>query len=44
MATEIEKQELMDTLKFTPRNYTITLSGYGGEIAVGTVDRKVYDY
>lgn len=44
MATETEKQELIDTLKFTPRNYTIILSGYGGEIAVGTVDRKIYDY
>lgn len=44
MATEEQQQELLDTLKFTPVTYTLTLSGYGGEIAVGRVERKVYDY
>jgi hypothetical protein len=44
MATKKEKEVLMQTLKFTPRTYTISLGGYGGEIVVGRVDRKIYDY
>ena len=44
MATEQEKQELMEVLKFTPRTYKVRLWGYGGEYVMGTVDRKVYDY
>ena len=44
MATEEQKQELIDTLKFTPTTYTVTLCGYGGEIVMGEVERKVYDY
>jgi hypothetical protein len=41
---EIEQQKLIDTLKFTPRTYKVQMWGYGGEIAMGTVDRKIYDY
>jgi hypothetical protein len=44
MATKKQKQELIETLKFTPRTYTITLSGYGGECYAGLVDRKIYDF
>jgi hypothetical protein len=44
MATDQEKQELMEVLKFTPRTYKISMWGYGGEKVMGTVDRKVYDY
>jgi hypothetical protein len=44
MATKQEKQQLIDTLKFTPRTYTISMWGYGGEKVMGTVDPKVWDY
>lgn len=44
MATEQEKDELMQTLKFTPRNYRVEIWGYGGEIYWGAVDRKIYDH
>jgi hypothetical protein len=39
-----EQQKLIDTLKFTPRTYRVSMWGYGGEIVMGTVDRKIYDY
>ena len=42
--TNPEHEKLMETLKFTPRTYKITLWGYGGEYIMGTVDRKIYDY
>lgn len=44
MATEQEKQELIDTLKFTPVTYTIQLWGYGGEIAVAKINKEQYEY
>ncbi len=44
MATQEEKQELINVLKFTPRTYRVRLWGYGGEYVMGTVDRKIYDY
>ena len=44
MATRKQKEQLMDTLRFTPRNITISLSGYGGEIALGTVDPATARY
>lgn len=44
MATKEEKQQLIDTLRFTPRTYKIALWGYGGEKVMGTVDPKVWDY
>ena len=44
MATDQEKEQLMETLKFTPRNYRIELGAYGGEVYFGTVDRKIYDF
>jgi len=44
MATKKEKDELLATLKFTPRTYQIYIGGYGGEAYAGKVDRAVYDY
>lgn len=44
MATSKQKQELINTLKFTPINVRISLQGYGGESYAGRVDRKIYDY
>lgn len=44
MATNQEKEELLEILKFTPRTYRLTIWGYGGEKVMGTVDRKIYEY
>jgi hypothetical protein len=44
MATDQEKEQLIETLKFTPRNYRIELGAYGGEVYFGAVDRKIYDF
>jgi hypothetical protein len=41
---ELEQEKLMATLKFTPRKYTISMWGYGGEKVMGTVSREVWDY
>ena len=39
-----EHEELIQTLKFTPRTYRLMLSGYGGEIVLGSVPREQYQY
>jgi len=44
MATKTQQQQLIDTLKFTPRTYKVSMWGYGGEKVMGTVDRAVWDY
>lgn len=44
MATQEEKQKFYDALAFTPRTYSIAMWGYGGEIVMGTVERKIFDY
>jgi len=44
MATNKEKEELLEILKFTPRTYKISMWGYGGEKVMGTVSREVWDY
>jgi Zn finger protein HypA/HybF involved in hydrogenase expression len=44
MATQAEKKLLIETLKFTPRTYKISMWGYGGEKVMGTVEREVWDY
>lgn len=46
MATKKQKeqQKIIETLKFTPCTYTISIGGYGGETYCGVVDRKIYDY
>lgn len=40
----LEHERLIEVLKFTPCTYTIQMWGYGGEHAIGTVERKIYDY
>jgi hypothetical protein len=44
MATLEEQQKLIDTLKFTPRTYTVSMWGYGGEKVMGTTTQEVWDY
>jgi len=44
MATKKQQEELIQTLKFTPRTYNIYIGGYGGEAYAGTVDKATYDY
>lgn len=46
MATKKQKeqQKIIETLKFIPCTYTISIGGYGGETYCGIVDRKIYDY
>lgn len=44
MATKKQQEELIQTLKFTPRTYTIYIGGYGGESYAGKVDRATYEY
>jgi hypothetical protein len=44
MATKKEKEQLIEVLKFTPITVKVEMSGYGGEVVMGTVDRKIYDY
>ena len=41
---ELEQQKIIDTLKFTPRTYKVSMWGYGGETVMGTVSREIYDY
>jgi len=44
MATAEQKEQLAETLKFTPRNYTITLWGYGGEVSVAKINKEQFEY
>jgi hypothetical protein len=44
MATQEEQQRLIETLKFTPRTYKVSMWGYGGERVMGTVDKEVWNY
>lgn len=44
MSTEREQQELIDTLKFTPTTYRLSLWGYGGEVAVAKINKEQYEY
>ena len=44
MATKKEQEELMETLKWTPRTYNISIYGYGGEIAMGRIEPGTVDY
>ena len=41
---ELEQQKIIDTLKFTPRTYKISMWGYGGEKVMGTVPKESWDY
>jgi hypothetical protein len=44
MATRKQKDELLQTLKFTPVRARIMLSGYGGECYIGSVSREDYEF
>ena len=44
MATRKQKDELIQTLKFTPVRARIMLSGYGGECYIGSVSREDYEF
>lgn len=44
MASKKQKQDLIKALKFTPREIEITLSGYGGEVAIGRISEEAYDF
>jgi len=44
MATRKQKQELMDTLKFTPVKAHVQIYGYGGECYMGRVTREEYEF
>lgn len=39
-----EQEKLIQTLKFTPRTYKLSMWGYGGEYVMGTISREIYDY
>jgi hypothetical protein len=39
-----EQEKLIQTLKFTPRSYNVSMWGYGGEVVMGTISREIYDY
>lgn len=44
MATKSEKEELLQTLKFTPRTVKVQIWGYGGENYIGSVSREDYEF
>jgi hypothetical protein len=44
MATRKQKEDLLKALAFTPHKVEISLSGYGGEVVMGEVDKATYNY
>lgn len=40
----VDHDELIETLKYTPRRIRLTLWGYGGELVLGTMSREAFDY
>ena len=44
MVTVDQKQELIDALRFMPRDIDITLLGYGGEIVMGRITAEQYNF
>lgn len=44
VASRKQKQELIEALKFTPRDIEISFSGYGGEIVIGRISEEAYDF
>ena len=44
MATEAEKEELLQTLKFPPVQARLLVQGYGGECYIGSVSRETYEF
>lgn len=43
MATKKQKEELMQTLRFTPIKVRLLVQGYGGECYIGSVSREDYE-
>lgn len=41
---QITAEQLVEVLKFTPRTYTVSMWGYGGEKVMGTTSQEVWDY
>lgn len=44
MATNEQKKKLIDVLKFTPTLCTVSISGLGGEVVMGTISAECYDF
>ena len=44
MSSNVTNTELIETLKFTPCTYRVEITGYGGEVYFGKIDRKIYDF
>lgn len=44
LPTDEEKQQLMEALRSGPRRYEIHLTGYGGEIVLGTITGEQYQF
>lgn len=44
MVTKQQKEELVEQIKWTPKKVEIILSGYGGEIVMGTIDQSTYNW
>lgn len=42
--TNQEHDKLIEVLKFTPRTYKVRLWGYGGEVVLGEIAKKAWDY
>ena len=44
MATQEQKEELVEILKFTPRTYTMRFWGYGTEHVCGHINQSSPEY
>lgn len=44
MATTLEKQELVEDIKYPTRYYRVSIRGYGGEFVFDNLDPLVYEY
>ena len=44
MATTLERQELVEDIKYPTRYYRVSIRGYGGEFVADNLDPEVYDY
>jgi hypothetical protein len=44
MATRQQKEQLIEALRSKPECYEIVLSGYGGEIVVGSINSEQYEF
>lgn len=44
MATKKQKEELLEALRAEKKKYDIHLSGYGGEIVIGSITKEQYEF